>query len=95
MLGGKGGAVELDVMSGRRSVLMLGIAMLRTEAAWAALLEWIEDGSRGEAKDALQALATFSHDERLAAQVRAAVDGRPDDVLNGALSELFGAHEVS
>lgn len=87
--------VELDVMSGRRSVLMLGIAMLRTEAAWAALLEWIEDGSRGEAKDALQALATFSHDERLAAQVRAAVDGRPDDVLNGALSELFGAHEVS
>lgn len=87
--------VELDVLSGRRSVLMLGIAMLRTEAAWAALLEWIEDGSRGEAQDALQALATFAHDSGLATRVRAAVGGRPDDALVGALAELFGSDEVS
>lgn len=81
--------VERSVLGKRRGVLMLAIAMLRSEAAWAWLLETVADGARGEASDALKALATFAHDERLVARVREAVAGRSDDVLVPMHAELF------
>lgn len=82
--------VERSVLGRRRGVLMLAIAMLRTEAAWAWLLEMVAEGSRGEASDALSALSTFAHDERLAERVREAAQGRSDDLLAPMLAELFG-----
>lgn len=82
--------VQRSVLGRRRGVMMLAIAMLRAEAAWSWLVELVADGARGEAADALKALATFSHDERLATRVREAVAGRPDDVLASTAAELFG-----
>jgi len=80
---------ERVVMSGRRGVVLLAIAMLRNDKAWAQLLEWIEDGPRGLASDALEALGTFAHDERLGRRMRAAVAARSDNALVDALAELF------
>lgn len=82
--------VERTVLGRRRGVLMLAVAMLRSEAAWSWLVERVAEGPRGEAEDALRALGTFAHDERLASRVREAVASRPDDALLAALGELFG-----
>lgn len=82
--------VEEVVIDARRRVLLLALAMIRSEAAWGRLLGWIASGPRGLAAGAVEALGTFSHDERLGAQVRRAVSQRPDDACDVLVGQLFG-----
>ncbi len=82
-------AAERVVLGPQRGVLLLGVAMLRSDRAWSYLLEQIEDGPRGVAEAALRGLSTFAYDDRLVQRVRAAVSSRPDDVLGSLVDELF------
>ena len=73
----------------RRAVLLLAIAMLRTDAAWSWLVEQVQAGARGPAVAALRALATFKHDPRLHARVSEAVALRTGEPLESAFEEIF------
>lgn len=83
-------AAERSLRPERRDVLMLAIAMLRTQAAWGWLVEHIEHADEGPARAALRALATFKHDARLMARVSEAVAKRRESPLEAALEELLG-----
>ncbi|MCA9707039.1 MAG: hypothetical protein KDK70_14390, partial [Myxococcales bacterium] len=83
-------AGRLVSSDGRHAVVMLAIAMLRSDAAWGWLLERVEQGGRGQALAALRALATFRHDPRLLARVSEAVARRTEEPIETTFEELFG-----
>ncbi|MCX4241775.1 hypothetical protein [Paraliomyxa miuraensis] len=73
----------------RRRVLLLALALLRSEEAWDYLLQLVEQGSRGVAVEAIEALAAFAHDERLAERVRVIVERRAEPALTQAMVDGF------
>lgn len=75
-----------SVTAPRRKVAMLAIAMLRTDDAWAHLLEVIAREPAGAARDAVSALSIYRYDEALCARIEQAADGRNDVDL----AELLG-----
>ena len=68
-----------------RKTLLLAISMIRSEEAIAFLLSVLRDGTLQIAKYAVTALAMFRTNEKVRAQVEAAVSQRSDQ----GLSELF------
>ena len=81
-------ATESRVAS-RSSVLLLSIALLRTDEAWSYLVELVATADGPHAKGALSALSTFKHDTGLVERVREVVDARGDDALAHAYVEHF------
>jgi HEAT repeat protein len=71
--------------------LFLGLALLRSDDANAHLLSLIERAPEGRAAAAVNALALHRHDERLSAQVRAAVAARKSAKLQRTFEDRFGA----
>ena len=71
-----------------RRTALLAIALLRTEAAHAFLLEVITTAPGHDARDAVAALAVFRDDEALRQRVVAAARTRDDAALRAALAEL-------
>lgn len=74
---------------GRRRVVLLALALLRDEEGWAYLVELVEHGPPAAAAEALEALSSFSHDERLRERVLAAVERRRDPALRRRFDERF------
>jgi len=75
----------------RRRTLILGIAMLRSDAGWQLLIELVMEGSRGEAIDAIDALATFKEQPGLRERVQDASMDRGDDEIQRSFEHSFGA----
>lgn len=76
---------------GRRRMLFLGIALLRTDPAWSYLLERIGDAAAPTAGEAIDALATFSHDDTLRERVLQAARDRGDDSILAKAEAAFPA----
>ena len=57
-------AAESAVTSETREPVLIAIAMLRHEDAWAHLLAEVRDATEGRARDALAALATLQRRRR-------------------------------
>ena len=70
--------VEQHMLELRR-VGLLAISMLRTEEAWAYLIELIAEAPRGLARDAIEALGVYRELGDLAARARAAAARRADE----------------
>lgn len=84
------GHATRSVDPGRRRTLLLAMAMLRSDAAWQHLIEVIMDGERGEAVDAIDALATFGEQSDLHARVEAAVLDRGEPEVSARFERAFG-----
>ena len=74
---------------GRRRILFLGIALLRTEPAWSYLVERIEDAAPPTASEAIDALATFAHDDALRDRVLAAARSRGEESIIAKAAASF------
>jgi HEAT repeat protein len=73
-----------------RRVAMLAIAMLRSEDAWALLLEHVRNGTPALARDAIEALSVYRELGDLRERVREAVAGREGNrAVDQALAEFF------
>lgn len=83
--------VEQHMLDLRR-VGLLAISMLRTEQAWAYLIELIAEGPQGLARDAIEALGVYRELGDLAERAREAVARRADEGagLERILAEVFG-----
>lgn len=81
--------LEEGALGARRRTLSLAVALLRTETAWAFLLARIIDADEGDAEDALRALATFAHDDKLHARVLEALTDRDDEDLAALARTLW------
>lgn len=77
--------VELE----RRRTLFLALAMLRSDGAWACLVEYVTDASVAVAGDALDALATFRDHPGVRELVEAAIDERNDEALRKQFESAF------
>ncbi|XXX74888.1 hypothetical protein WMF30_45265 [Sorangium sp. So ce134] len=73
-----------------RDSVLLGMALLRTDAANDALVALVEEGAEPHAVAALSALALHRHDEALVERVRAAVKGRRSKKIAAAFAEKIG-----
>ena len=80
------------VLGDERRVLLMAIAMMRSEAAWTYLLSTIREDGSGRARDAIEALAIYREREGLLARVREAVArrDRAEESLDEFVSESFG-----
>lgn len=78
---------ERTVTRARRRVVLLAIALLRSDEAWSYLVELVEHGPPGAAVEAIEALAAFRHDERLRQRLQEVVQRRGDAALTRALAE--------
>lgn len=74
---------------GRRRMVLLALALLRADEGWSYLVELVEQGPPPAAAEALEALATFAHDDHLRERVLAAVERRGDDALRRKYDERF------
>lgn len=83
-------AYERRVLSELRERLLLAIALLRSDAAFAHLLGLVADGDRAAAKGAVRALAVFRHDEGLRARVEEAASKRKDKDVRAEVAAAFG-----
>ena len=70
-----------------RDSVLLGMALLRTDAANDALVALVEEGAEVHAVAALSALALHRHDEPLVERVRKAVKGRRSKRLAAVFAE--------
>jgi HEAT repeat protein len=87
---------ELDAGGGRMlESVVLGIALLRSDEANAALVEVVAKAPEVKAAAAIGALAMHRHDEKLAARLREAVEARGSRALRRALEERFGTGRAS
>jgi HEAT repeat protein len=73
-----------------QETVLLGIALLRSEAANAFLVELVRDAPEGRAIAAAHALALHRHDARLVARVREAAAPRRSRKLAKAIEDKFG-----
>jgi hypothetical protein len=73
-----------------QDTVLLGISLLRSEAAITFLVELVAEAPEGRAAAALGALALHRHDTRASARVREAVAARGSRRLARALEEHFG-----
>jgi HEAT repeat protein len=71
-------AAESAATAAEREVALTAIALLRSDEAWSYLLALVRDGSSGQARGALDALATYRADGKLRERVLAAVGERGD-----------------
>jgi HEAT repeat protein len=83
-------ALPLAGSGKRRDGVLLGIALVRTDAANARLVALVEDGPEGQAVAALGALALHRHDAKLVDRIRGAVDARESRRVQAAFLEKFG-----
>lgn len=77
------------VRPARRPTLLLAIALLRNEQAWTYLLDRIEDAAPPTALAALEALATFGHDQALRTRIQKATIKRNDPALIEAATKAL------
>jgi hypothetical protein len=70
---------------GRRKIVLLAIAMIRSEAAIEFLLQLLAECTLAVAKDVIAALAFFRNNERVRGQVESVVAGRKEKTV----SEMF------
>ncbi|MCG8421951.1 MAG: hypothetical protein MJE77_28855 [Proteobacteria bacterium] len=82
---------ENCVSAAERRIAFVAIAMLRTDDAWAHLLDRLARGSSAMAGDALSALAAYHHDKQLGQRVLAACSQRGDDRLIAEATRTFSA----
>lgn len=80
--------------NGRR-IRLLAVALLRDAAAWAWLLEIVEHGSRPAAHDAVDALATFRHDQELCVALGSAAQRRGEAEISRRVDEALGETPAS
>jgi HEAT repeat protein len=73
------------------STLLLAIAMLRSEAALAFLLETVAEAEAHTAASAVAALALYRHDEELAQRLRALVEKRGSAKVTEVWRSKWGA----
>lgn len=71
--------------------ILVGIALLRSEAANSFLIGLVATAPAGEVGSALTALALHRHDAELTARVRAAVAARKSKRLDALFADRFGA----
>lgn len=71
--------------------VLLGMALLRLDAANDELLALVAEGTEAQAAAALGALALHRHDEQLVARVRKAVEGRRSKRLAAVFADKFDA----
>jgi HEAT repeat protein len=69
--------------------VLLGIGLLRSDAANAFLLSLVEDAPEAQATKAISALALHRHDEALVEKLRGVVKGRGSRKLTAAFEERF------
>jgi hypothetical protein len=69
---------------------LLAIAMLRSDAGFDALIELVAEAPGPMARDTIDALSTYRHDEALVARVVEAAT-RDDADLRDALEDAFEA----
>jgi len=69
---------EHAVTEADAGVVLLAVALLRSDAAWGHLLDLIREGSTTHARAAIDALATYRDDSALRARTLAAVEARDD-----------------
>ena len=74
-----------------RDGILVGIALLRAEAASAFLIGLVEEGLEADVGSALSALALHRHDEALTKRVRAAVASRKSRRIDALFADRFGA----
>jgi HEAT repeat protein len=75
--------------STRRRALLVAIALLRRDEAWSYLLERIEDAAPATAVAAIDALATFRHDDTVRERVLEAATRRGDARILEAARTTF------
>jgi HEAT repeat protein len=73
-----------------RDSVLLGMALLRTDAANALLISLVEQGPEDQGAAALAALALHRHDEKLVERIRGAVKARGGKRVLSAFAEKFG-----
>ncbi len=76
----------------QRRVAMLAVAMLRSDAAWGYLLEFVGDGGAGVACDAIEALSVYRELGDLRERVRGVIEGRRRDRDFAPIDAAFREH---
>ena len=84
---------EAFTSGGRRRAVLLAIALLRRDDAWAYLLERIGDAAPPTAVAAIEALGTFAHDEALRERVLDIATQRGDARILEAARATFAMDE--
>jgi HEAT repeat protein len=74
----------------KRRTALLAIGMLRSDEAFDFLFSVAAESEGPNARDAVQALATYKHDDRIREKVRAIVKSRHDVDLGAAFDEFWG-----
>ena len=75
-----------------RDILLLPIALIRSEEALHFLLELLREGHIASAEAALEALAIFRDDDRARSAIGAAVEERDERSLKDAWARLCGEY---
>jgi hypothetical protein len=83
-------AYENAVLAAERRAPLLGLALLRSEAAWGYALDLVRSAPEGDARHAVEALAVFRHDADLRARVLHAAAQR-EPALRAFTRQTFGA----
>jgi HEAT repeat protein len=83
-------ACERALLASDRRAAMLGLSLLRSDAAWSYLLGLVRDAPDAHARQALEALAVFRHDQELCKRALQAVAGR-ERGLEAFAREKLGA----
>jgi HEAT repeat protein len=86
-------ACENAALPEERAAPLLGLSLLRSEAARAYLLELLRDAPQPIARQAIEALAVFRHDTELQARVLEATADR-EAALQAFARQTFGASTV-
>jgi hypothetical protein len=83
-------ACERAVLPVDRKAPLLGLSLLRSDAAWSYLLELVRAAAPEHARQAMEALAVFRHDAALRERVLAAAEEREQELQRFA-RQTFGA----
>ena len=87
-------ACERAVLPVDRKAPLLGLSLLRSEAAWSYLLELVRAAAPERARQAIEALAVFRHDAALRERVLAAAEARERDLQRFA-RQTFAAEDTT
>ncbi len=85
---------EESIDAAFKEMLLLPMALHRSDEAFAFLLSMIGEEHGGMAAAAVEALKLFSEDERRRAQIHGAVEERDERVVTGAYEEAFGGEAL-
>lgn len=84
---------EAFTLANRRRALLLAIALLRRDDAWAYLVERIADGASATAHAAIEAVGTFRHDEGLRDRALQTAAARGDARILDAARTTFAVDD--